>query len=190
MTWRESVVGFGRALTKPGHVGDLLSTVSTARARSTPRLTLPQTSNQFSTQLPTRHHVDGVIDRLVRDRLGGIFSKHTLKCARNLLGRPAFVKVMTHHIKENRVARELRLAPLHDAQLTSPLTRSPSTVRPTNDGVAANLTADRRSAATQRSGNCPNAGILASHNHDRGSLFSIKMFVSFLHRRTLSGCCT
>jgi hypothetical protein len=31
---------------------------------------------------------------------------------------------------------------------------------------------------------------LASHNHDRGSLFSIKMFVSFFHRSTLSGCCT
>jgi hypothetical protein len=48
----------------------------------------------------------------------------------------------------------------------------------------------RLPATTKRSSNRSDTSALALHHHDRGSLFSITMFISFLHRSTLSGCCT
>ena len=174
------IAGLTGALAKSCHIWNLAPTINAPRAWPTRALALPQSGNQLRSKLTARHHIDRVINRLMGHGLGGIIRKHTLGCARNLFRRPAFLKVMPNHIKENRVRRE------------RPLTSTPGTVNPALGGIALYLTTDRRAATTKSPSNRSDTRALAPYHHDRScsSLFSIKMFISFLHRSTLSGCCT
>ena len=149
----KSIIGLTGALATSCHIRNLSSAIDTSRAWPTSVLALPQTGNQLCSKLTARHHVDRVINRLTGHGLGGIISKHPLECARNLLRRPAFPKVMPNHIKENQVRRESGSAPLHASQLTSPITSKPSNVSTALGGIALYLTTDRRAATTKRPGN-------------------------------------
>lgn len=165
----KSIIGLTGALAKSCHIRNLPSTIKASRARPTRALTLAQTGNQLRPQRTTRHHIDRVMNRLIGHGLGGIISKHTLKCARNLFRRPALLKVRPHHIEENRVRRELWPTPLYTPELTS----TPGTVNPALGGIALYLTADRRAATAECPSNCSDTRVLALHHHDRCSLLSI-----------------
>ena len=148
---------------------------------------LTQTGQQVGTQFAFGHHVERVVDGLVRHPLLRLLGIQAFHRAGHLFGRPTLPKKVLNHAKENCLLTQLRrLAPLK-ASGPCPISRKRGIVGLTLNTVPDHFTADRTRGPLQGSGHRSETGTLTVHQHHRRPFFRLQVFVLFSHRNTLHG---
>ena len=150
-------VGLGRALTQGHEIGDVAALAAgAARSRHALGVALPQGGDELCTQLTPGHQVDGLVDGLVRDVLGGIVGVHALEPAGDLLGRQGPLQLAQDVLAERAVEGVTKLAAIGlGLRSTRPglLMRSRGQIAPLAAPIALELSADRRATSAHLGGN-------------------------------------
>ncbi len=165
------------------HLRDLAAPVVTRRARFTAALALTKTRDQVLAQLTLGVRIDGGVGGLVRDVQFGFVGPHGAQCLRDLLRRPQ----PTQHVRHQRPQRSVRVklrgwSGLDSSRLATRLSTTRNEGSTT--GIARQLAAERRRAATQGQSNRSWSHGLQQHPGQRHALFSRHVLESPRHLRT------
>jgi hypothetical protein len=181
-----SIIDLRRTQMNADHLRYLPSPVFASRARFTTALALTKASDQVLAQLTVGVRIDGGVDGLVRDMQFGFVGPHGAQCLRDLLRRPQ----PTQHVRHQRPKRSVRIklrawSGLDSSRLATRLSATRNVGSTT--GIARQLAADRRRAATEGQSNRPWSHALQQHPGQRHALFSLHLLESSRHLRTLPG---
>ena len=146
-------VGLCGALAQRHEVGDVAALAAgAARTRHALGVALAQLGDDFGAQLATGHHVDGLVDGLVRDALSGVFGVHALEPASDLFGRQGALEFVAYELAQRGVESGAELAHAGlglDTALAGLLLGASGQVAPFRVLIARQFPADGRGRAAE-----------------------------------------